>query len=373
MKRIFERQTHLLRLRANRLSITGAMRSETALEAVRAVMAVQAQDLPAGRLSLRPRSHHLTAEDVETSRQADRQIIWAWCLRGTLHLLAVEDFRWLLPLLSPGLLAGHARRFRQLGWDDENSRAGLGLLREALESQEALSRLEIASLLKSRQLPYAGQATPHLIFRGAILGWLCNGPMRGSKPTYVATSSWIGDLQPLPRPEALSRLALRYLQAYAPARPEDLAAWSGLKVAEARQAWESLEKMLVPVEYAGQACWMLESQLSWLDEPEPAEPVVNLLPRFDTFLMGYASRDFCVPREHARQVHPGGGILHAVLLVDGLAQATWVMQSRKDRLEVTLQPFEPLPEALRPLIQAEAEDTARFLGMKGEVEVRFAV
>ncbi len=140
----------------------------------------------------------LTAGGIERVRLEERTLVWTWSLRGTLHLLAVEDARWLLPLLAPGLIASHQARFRQLGWDEENSRQGLRLLESALQEQPELSRRQIAELLQAQQLPYAGQATVHLLYRAALEGILCAGALRGGKPTYVSFERWAGGIHARP-------------------------------------------------------------------------------------------------------------------------------------------------------------------------------
>ena len=67
-----------------------------------------------------------------------------WCvrggLRGTLHLLAVEDLDWLLPLLGPHFIAGDRRRRAELGLDEETCTRGVQLIRHLLASQGSLTR-----------------------------------------------------------------------------------------------------------------------------------------------------------------------------------------------------------------------------------------
>ena len=48
-----------------------------------------------------------------------------------------------------------------------------------------------------------------------------------------------------------------------------------------------------------------------------------LIPAFDELLLGWRDRTPTVPPEHAKRVHPGGGILRAVALEDGVAVGTW--------------------------------------------------
>ena len=85
---------------------------------------------------------------------------------------------------------------------------------------------------------------------------------------------------------------------------------------------------------------------------EPALP--RLLAAFDPYLLGWKDRSFAVPAEHARRVHPGGGVLRAVATIDGLVVGTWSARRR-----VELEPFGPIEETA---FRAEIEDVARFSG-----------
>jgi hypothetical protein len=267
------------------------------------------------------------------------------------------------------LIAGGQRRMAELGWDEARTKAGLGLLLTALSDQPGLTRQEIAAQLRTARLPYEGQATVHLLYRAAVEGLLCAGPEREKKPTYVRWENWTGPLAPRARPEALARLARRYLAAYAPAGPKDLAAWSGLPVGEARQAWDLIADKLVEIHPGGDTFWMLKDQLPWLDEIDQAEPVVRLLPRFDTYLLGYASRDLAVDLAYAKRIHPGGGILHPALLSDGRVLGTWKTVRRRTALEVAVEPFQELPGAIFPGLEAEVADLGRFLEVEAALRM----
>ena len=114
------------------------------------------------------------------------------------------------------------------------------------------------------------------------------------------------------RDAALAELARRYLRGHGPATPEDLAAWSGLGLGDARRGFAAV---------AG-------------DRGAPAPPArlpPRLLPAFDPYLLGWRDRGFAVDAEHARAVHPGGGIIRAVALVNGRAAGTWKRGRGGDR------------------------------------------
>jgi len=364
-----EVQVRRLRLRAQRLIPSLAAPGVTAEQVLIELCGVQGQELPAARLSLRARAEGVTLAEIETARQVTHTLVRTWVMRGTLHLVTTQDARWLVPLLAPLMINGDRKRMLALGWDEERTLRGLHLLEEALARHDSLIRSEIKLLLKQNGLPSEGQATIHLIFRAAWEGILIQGADRGKQPTFTVCAAWTGGLQPKPRAAALADLAQRYLQAYAPATVGDLATWSGLKAGEARQAIQMIEDKLTPVDAAGQPAWMLASQLPWLDELAGLPPVVRLLPRFDTYLLGYASRELMVAPQFARRINAGGGLLNQVLMVDSYARGLWSTRPVKGQMEVIIEPFEPLDPQVLPGLEAEAASLGRFLGKETSLQI----
>jgi hypothetical protein len=256
--------------------------------------------------------------------EADLVRTWAW--RGTLHLLAREDVSWALSLVAePAARAVRARR-RSLGLDDAVQAAAEAVLDEALAAGPR-TRDELRAALAAAGIDASGQRLPHLLRQAALAGRLAAGPAE----TYAA----LGPLPaPPPREAALRELGRRYVAAYGPATADDLRAWSGLPAADVRAAWAGVEPRAA-------------------EEAAPGEPVVRLLPAFDTYLLGYRSREHAVAAEHASRVWPGGGWIHPVVLVDGRAAGTWRVRGGR----VAVEPFGPLPDGAR----AEAADVERFL------------
>jgi len=310
------------------------------------------------------RSADLLAADVEYARVQERTIIRTWGQRGTLHLLATEDLGWLLPLFGPVFIAGDRRRREELGLDEDTCARAISVIRDVLASQGALTRAELVEQLAARGIRLTGQARPHLLYRAALEGIICLGPERGAEPTYVLLNDWVEPGRATLSPEAaLAELVLRYLQAYGPATPEDLAAWSGMPISRIRPAWPRIADQLLEVEVAGSPAWMLKTYAAWLDEPPTPAPIVRLLPGFDIYLLGYQNRDLAVPSQHAKRINAGGGMIHPVLLVDGRAVGTWKSKRQKNRLEVVVEPFDQLAIRVQQGLQAEITDFARFLGV----------
>lgn len=362
-------QARLFRLRSQRLYSRTPDTARSAADVVRSLCGVQAQDLSAARLAVRARSAGLLAADVEHARLEERSIVRTWAMRGTLHLVAADDLGWMLPLFGPVFIAGNRRRYAQLGLDEETSAKGIRLLRDLLAVRGPLTRAEIVEQLAGSGIRLEGQAAPHLIGRAALEGVICHGPDRDGEPAYVLLEEWVGPGRMLSPDEALAELVRRYLDAYGPATPHDLAAWSGLPMGEVRAAWQRIAAELIEVDLAGSPAWMLATRAGWLDEPPPDRPVVRLLPRFDPYLLGYRGRALAVPPEHEKRIHPGGGMLHPALTVDGWAVAAWRITRHRQRLEVIVEPFETLPESVLPGLEAEVADLGRFLGGEATLQV----
>ena len=333
------------------------------------VCGLQAQDAPAATLGVRPRAAGLVATDVERARTQERSVVRTWAMRGTLHLVAREDLGWLLPLLGPVFVRASLRRYAELGLDEETSARGLRAIRDVLAGQGPLTRVEMVERLAVRGLRLEGQATPHLIRRAALEGMICLGPQRGARPTYVLLDDWTDRAPAVSREGAQAELARRYLEAYGPAGPDDLAAWSGLPMGEVRAGWQRVADQLIEVEAAGRPAWMLKARAAWLDEPTTHLAQVRLLPSFDTYLLGYRSRDLTVPPEHAKRINAGAGWLHPTLLVDGRAVATWRSKRRRDGLDVVVEPFDGLAADVHSGVEAEVADLERFLGVKATFSV----
>jgi Winged helix DNA-binding domain len=362
-------QVRFLRLHTQRLVAPSV---DSVNQLIKALCGIQAQDANAAALAVRVRGAGLVATDVERARVQERSIIRTWGQRGTLHLLVTEDLGWLLALLGPVFVAGDQRRRAELGLDEETCIRGISAMRDILASQGALTRAELVEQLAVKTgIRLEGQAAPHLIFRAAFEGVVCLGPDRGTKPTYVLLDDWVDStsMTSLSHDAACAELARRYVAAYGPAEMEDLAAWSGLTMGDIRAGWKGIANDLIDVEVAGRPAWMLKAHLAWLDEFPVQAPVVRLLPGFDTYLLGYRSRNLVVLPQFARRINAGGGMIHPTLVVDGRAMGTWKFKRWKSGMDVVLEPFKELAAEIQSGLEAEVGDIARFLGVQARLLV----
>lgn len=296
------------------------------MASVRALFGIQAQDRAAALLAVRARSDVPTASAV-----IDSGLVRTWAMRGTLHLLAADDLPTALAVFGPLNLKRGQRRLTQLGLPPDVAERSTALVVQIVREHGPLDRHELAARLRERGVPVAaeGQAPIHVVARAAHAGVLIEvadgryGPL---------------DLGPLPdRDEGLAAVARRYAEGHAPATAADFAAWSGLPVADVRAAWHEV------------------------DPVDGDEGGVRLLPAFDEWLLGWASRDLVLPAAHAKRVTPGGGIIRPVAIADGRIFATWRLDRAKRRIE--LDPFGRVTTAMRAGVEAEVAAIGAFLDL----------
>jgi winged helix DNA-binding protein len=348
---------HVRRLRAA-AQLLHRPKSRSVVELVRHLTGVQAQVLSAAGLALRARTTGLKSESVDRARLRDRSIVLTWAMRGTLHLVAVEDYGWLVSLTTEPSLANAHRRLKQEGVPDDQPVKAVGFIARMLESEGPLTRAEIADRLQGKGIHVAGQAIAHLVWLAAAAGVICYGPDQ----RFVLVADWIGKTKLRERDSALAELAIRYLTSHAPASPADLAFWSGIRVGDATRAWKAIGGRLVEVDTARGMRWILRSRRS-----QAPKGVVRLLPAFDEYLLGWKDREVAVPAEHRAKINRGGGWLHPVVLDDGQVVATWSTTRLSNTLRLKVVPFVSLKPAVKRGVAAESKDIAAFLGVTVEV------
>jgi hypothetical protein len=323
---------------------------------------LQAQDTAATRLAVRARSATLTAAAVREACGEQRSVVRTWLMRGTLHLVAATDVRWMLSLFGARNIASGARRRAQLGLDDDTCARALVTIPEVLGAESPLSRADLIDRLVRRGVPVdpRGQAPAHLVGYAAARGVLCRGPdLDRDEPGYVLLDDWVPATPELDAEAALAELTRRYLGAFGPAGAADLATWSGLPAGTARRGFALIANELAesgPDEYL----------LAGAGASAPTGgPAVRLLGAFDTYLLGYRDREPALPARFAKRLQAGGGIIHPAVLVDGRVVGTWRLRRGGDArpARAAIEPFEPLDRAVTEALEAEVADIARFLDL----------
>lgn len=354
----------MTRARAQRL---GSNRARDAVQVVRDLIGVQAQDMPAARLAVRARTVGVSAADIIRGHNEDRALVRIWAMRGTLHMVAADDVGWLVGLFGPVFAAADQRRRNQLGLDDELLAEAVPAVRDIVAQHGPLTRADLVQRLNARgiSLDLHTQGPAHLIGYAAMTGLICRGPdVEKGEPTYVLIEGWAGTQRRLEGDEALAELARRYVASRGPVNPADFKRWSGLPARQARLGFDLVAGELTEVEAAGDTAFVVSDTIGSRPRKQPA---VELLGMFDEYLLSYANRDLVLDPRFANRIQSGGFIKSAVLL-DGRVVGTWSQKRTPKQLNVTVEPFAHVT-AVEPQIEAVARDIGRFLELDVELHV----
>ena len=332
------------------------------------LLAVQAQDYAGAVWAVGLRAPGSVLADVERAI-AEREIVRSWPMRGTLHFMAAADVRWLLPLLTPRVLARAARREQQLDLDGATFARARVLFREALTCGRRLTRPDAMGMLERAGIATTGQRGYHILWRLAQEGLIVVGPMEGRQQTFALLDEWVpaarSAIDPAaPREELLAHLALRFFTGHGPATVADLARWADIRVTEARAGLAAVAGSLESAEYDGERYWFSPGAAEPGIGGRGRSPRVHLLPGFDEYMLGYTTRSHQLG-EHLETYGArvgSNGVLAPTVIVDGRAVGVWKRTLSARTVVFGMTPFRPFSEREGLAVQAEQERYARFVG-----------
>jgi hypothetical protein len=359
------RAANLVRLR-HEAQLIGVPGRRTAEEVVTWLGAVQAQDLAAAKWAIGVRlGGGDDASDAAVERAIDGgRIIRIHALRGTWQLLAAPDVRWIIDLVSPQVLAGWARRLRELELDGATLSRAMAVLERDLALGDR-TRAELAAALEKAGVSPAGQRLSHLLGHAELIGLAAGGPRRKKQPTWSLLDQRVrSEAKALSRVAALEALARRYFASRGPAGVDDFGWWSGLRPAEARAAHEAARPALSSVEVDGRTLWF-----DGRAKPSTRSLGAHLLPAFDEYLVGYTNRDLQLDPAHVRQVNAGGGLLAPIVVVAGAVVGCWRRLVGRAAVEIELSAFGGRATVEGSAIAVAAERYARFLGLPPKLSI----
>jgi winged helix DNA-binding protein len=338
--------------------------SRTVPDAVRWMAAMQAQDLQGALWAVGQRVPGAGIGDVRAA--LDRgEIVRSWPMRGTLHLLAPEDLRWMLAITSERLIRGMAGRHRELGITSDDVAAARGAALRLVSGGGGATREELFQAFQAAGQPTAGQRGIHLLGILCQRGWLVQGPLRGNQQLVVAFDEWITESRALDREAGIAELLLRYLRSHGPATDRDFAWWSGIPLTEVRAALAGVRKELAELEFEGTSYWLSPATAALLEDGVPGARSVLALPGFDEFLLGYTDRSLVLPPPHADKVVPGGnGMFKKTIVAGGQVAGTWSGPGTGRGAAVVPDPFDTvngLRPAARKSFELQAAKYRKFL------------
>ena len=293
---------------------------------------LQAQYAPSMYIGLWSRVRGFS-RDALTGALEDRSLIQATLMRITIHLCSREDY-WPVALAVRDARRKLWLRTRPEPIDPGTMEAAAATLREHLSSGP-MHRRDVEALLGKPDAQGAGLWVD--LVRVPPLGtW-----ERRRADLYGLAEDWVGP----PGEPSVQLLVRRYLGAFGPARPAEIADWAGLPV-------RSLD--LSETDPVGDGLIDLPGhRLVDGDTPAPA----RFLPTYDAILLAHARRGGVLAEEHRPRVFDVKMPQSVpTFLVDGRVAGTW----RHEGGRIVTEPFAKLNAAHARELAEEGERLAEL-------------
>ncbi len=301
--------------------------------------AMQAQEYAMAKWAIGLRFPGSTDAVVARAFQSG-DILRTHLLRPTWHFVVPADIRWLLTLSAPQVHRLNGTYYRKWNLDAQTLSQAEALLMSALAVQSVQTRAQLSQTLAQGGIPAEGQRLAYILMHAELEGLICSGPRVGKQFTYTLLER-VAPLQtPLPRAEALVRLATRYFASRGPATVEDFAYWSGLSLRDAHAGSNALDMGFIrkgPY-IAPDGC-----------EDVPLKVRTFLLPDYDEYGMGYRDRSALSSGHAAAQHAPDTSHW---LVVAGTIDGTWTFPSSQHRTPAQTHLFTRCSRQ----VQAEVDD-----------------
>jgi uncharacterized protein YcaQ len=332
---------------------------------------IQAQVMGAAQMALWARTHAVTQAEIDAALWESHALVRASCMRGTLHLLAADDFLVYMRALKSSRVRQMLAIMSRYGVTQEEAFSVREAVMDALGAGPMTRRQLTERILSSAMV---GKKTRVWLersswgFRHAMAeGFLCFGQNRGQEATMVRVDQWLPEQKAVSEQEAQQVLLRRYLSAYGPATLQDFSKWSGFSAPEAGAVWKLLKDELVEVSLEEKKGWMLREDCAQLRDSHARGEVVRLLPNFDPYLLGHRDTSHVVDSRCYKRVYRNQGWISPVILLNGRVAGVWSHQRRGDRLLLTMEPFENLARNVRAKVEEEAASLGDFLEASAEV------
>ena len=318
--------------------------------AVEKVGGLQTQYAPSAYIGLWSRLEGF--ERPQLTRALEKgQLIQGTLMRVTIHIVSARDY----PLLTEAV-----RRSRREWWrrvardrslDPEAWDRVASLVREAL-AQGPRRRSELIETL------VAGGYRKEIWEGVGLVVDMVRVPPSGTWERRRAddcglAEDWVA-MTPVSEDDALEHLVRRYLGGFGPATIGDISSWAGVSITTLRRVVEGMRlSTFNDVEGAD----LLDLPRRPIPAPDTPAPV-RFLPTWDATLLAHARRTQILPEEYRSIVFNTKNPQSSnTFLVDGAVAGTW----KQDGAKVRLEPFAPLPRAIRRELEEEADRLAGFL------------
>jgi hypothetical protein len=302
------------------------------------VGSLQTQYARAGYIALRTRLEGFRRDDLSRALRR-KTVVQAWMMRTTIHMASKRDF-W--------LFSAAIREHRRAGWIR-------GFRRSASEAAAAAKRtarfLADGPKRRSEIVQTLGFDSPTWYGVGLWLD-LVRVPPFGTwdqprADLYGLASEWLGEPPTVTEEEGLDHLVRRYLGAFGPASPADVASFTGIPPRALTPASSRISLRRFLDEQGQELIDLPRAPLPDADSPAP----VRFLPAWDATLLIHARRTQILPERYRSRVF-NTKTPHSIhtFLVDGKVAGGW----RHENGRIVLEPFDRITKETRRALDDEA-------------------
>jgi Winged helix DNA-binding domain len=320
-------------------------RREALPRALERLGGIQAQYAPSMYIGLWTRLADFERHSLTRALER-RTVIQATLMRSTIHLVSARDY-W--------PFAAGTRDARWESWKrgyrrGPTPRAALAAARRVERKLAEGPRLR-AELVKGIDGPrFYGAGTRLNLVRVPPSGtW-----ERRRADLYARAEDWLEHAPPISVAEGVDLLIRRYLWAFGPASPADVASWAGLQNTPVHAALDRMELRQFRDEQGGLLVDLPRAPLPAADTPAPA----RFLPTWDSTLLVNCRRTQILPEEHRPKIfHVKNPQSETTFLVDGAVAGIWTQDGRRVRLH----PFGRLRRKDRGELESEAARLSAYI------------
>jgi hypothetical protein len=317
-------------------------------EVLERVGGIQTQYAPSAYIGLWSRMADFERSQLTAALQ-DHSAVQATLMRMTIHTVSAGDF-W------PMALAIRPSRREWFARVNRREMTGVNMERAAAEVRKELTDgpLKLADL--NRRLAARGLNEVPINWVGLWLD-LVRVPPAGTwesrrADVYGLADQWLPPPEELSPEDATDHVVRRYLAAFGPAYPADVAQWAGLPATDVHAASERIGVVMYRDEQRKKLIDLPNAPLPPEDTPAP----VRFLPTWDATLLVHARRTQILPEKYrplvfnTRTPHSVG-----TFLVDGQVAGSWRFEKKLE-----LKPFAPLSASTTRHLKEEAARLSAF-------------
>ena len=335
------------------------MKGETLIGVIRSIGGVYSWH-PSACLSLRARVSNFNKEEF-FELDKGRKVLRVPGMRGSVHLIessiALQTMTAILPPADDP------------SWEKRYSQAGRKVLPEKYKDwqKELLDLLKrpmpVKDIKQTTSIP-AEKVKPVLNRMAYERKLLRVGApsLTSNLIRYVSWQRWMPQVAVVTREESLVALAKTYLKAFGPARLKDFKWWAGISTGEAKAAFAKLA-----LDELDNGLTILMEDSKGFEQFVPQQSgVIDLLPQWDSYTMGYA------PDGRKRLVDPqfqdfvygklgatlGNGL--GTISRDGMAIGSWHSRVRGKKLEAEIHFFKKENKSTVKEVDKQLREIARL-------------